>query len=275
MEPLYAVLLGIIQGLTEFLPVSSSGHLVLAQHLFGMTEPELLFDISLHIGTLLAICLVFYREIQSILTTLLRLPLLLKSAGGLRSLLSDNANVRLTAMIIAGSVPTAIIGVLFHQVTDQLFGTVWIVGVMLLITGTFLWLTRLTGSIRRPLERMTFKDALMIGLVQGLAILPGISRSGSTISAALFLGVDREVAGRYSFLLSVPAILGALLMSLNSSSLNTSVPISMMLLGAATAGLVGYVALKLLMRLVKQGRLYRFAPYCWILGLAALTTTLG
>jgi undecaprenyl-diphosphatase len=270
MEPIYAVTLGVVQGLTEFLPVSSSGHLVLFQNLFGFREPELLFDISLHVGTLLAICLVFFRELRSLLTTLLRLPRLLTAAGGIRPLFAENQDVRLAALIVLGSIPTAFLGLLFHRVADRIFGSVGIVGAMLLITGTLLWLTRRLAGRSRPLEQVHSGDALTIGLVQGMAILPGISRSGSTICAALFLGIDRELAGRYSFLLSIPAIIGALALGLDGSWADSSVSAAMMLLGGATAAVTGYVALRVLLRVVRQGRLHRFAPYCWAVGLAAL-----
>ena len=274
MESLQSVMLGIIQGLTEFLPVSSSGHLVLLQNLFGIREPELLFDISLHIGTLIAIFIVFYREIRSILQTLLRLPALIKSPGRLKSLFADNEEIRISALIIIGSIPTAILGILFHKITDQIFGSVWIVGVMLLVTGTLLWFTRQIRIEGRPLIKVRIRDALMIGLMQGVAIMPGISRSGATISMALFLGMNREVAGRYSFLLSIPAILGALILSLNSTIIQTDIPGKIILLGTVTAAIIGYIALKVLLRMVKQGHLYYFAPYCWLLGAATLIWSL-
>lgn len=274
MESLQSVMLGIIQGLTEFLPVSSSGHLVLLQNLFGIREPELLFDISLHIGTLIAIFIVFYREIRSILQTLLRLPALIKSSGSLNSLFADNEEIRIAALILIGSIPTAILGILFHKITDQIFGSVWIVGVMLLVTGTLLWFTRRITIEGRPLIKVSIRDALMIGLIQGMAIMPGISRSGATISMALFLGMNREVAGRYSFLLSIPAILGAMMLSLNSTIIQTDIPVRIILLGTVTAAIVGYIGLKILLRLVKQGHLYYFAPYCWLLGAATLIWSL-
>ncbi len=274
MEPLQSVMLGIIQGLTEFLPVSSSGHLVLLQNLFGIMEPELLFDISLHIGTLIAIFIVFYREIRNILQTLLRLPALIKSSGNLKSLFAHNEEIRIAALIIIGSIPTAILGILFHKIVDQIFGSVWIVGVMLLVTGTLLWFTRQISTEGRPLIKVSIRDVLIIGVMQGLAIMPGISRSGSTISIALFLGINREIAGRYSFLLSIPAILGAMILSLNSTIIQTDIPVRITLLGTVTAAIVGYIGLKILLRMVKQGRLYYFAPYCWLLGAATLIWSL-
>ncbi|MBA3019229.1 MAG: undecaprenyl-diphosphate phosphatase [Proteobacteria bacterium] len=274
MESLQSVMLGIIQGLTEFLPVSSSGHLVLLQNLFGITEPELLFDISLHVGSLMAIFIVFYQEIRNILQALLHLPALIKSSGNFKSLFADNEEIRISALILVGSIPTAILGILFHKIVDQIFGSVWIVGVMLLVTGTLLWFTRQMSVEGRPLIKVSIRDVLIIGLMQGIAIMPGISRSGSTISIALFLGINREIAGRYSFLLSIPAILGAMILGLDSTIIQTNIPVKIILLGTLTAGIVGYIALKILLRLVKQGRLYYFAPYCWLLGAATLIWSL-
>ncbi|MBU2521671.1 MAG: undecaprenyl-diphosphate phosphatase [Proteobacteria bacterium] len=274
MESLQSVILGIIQGLTEFLPVSSSGHLVLLQNLFGITEPELLFDISLHVGSLMAIFIVFYQEIRNILQALLRLPALIKSSGNLKSVFADNEEIRISALILVGSIPTAILGILFHKIADQIFGAVWIVGVMLLVTGTLLWFTRQISLEGRPLIKVSIRDALMIGLIQGLAIIPGISRAGSTISMALFLGINREIAGRYSFLLSIPAIMGAMILGLDSTIIQTNIPVKTILLGTFTAGIVGYIALKLLLRIVKQGHLYYFAPYCWLLGAVTLIWSL-
>jgi undecaprenyl-diphosphatase len=274
MESFQSVMLGIIQGLTEFLPVSSSGHLVLLQNLFGIREPELLFDISLHLGTLIAIFIVFYREIQSILQTLFRLPDLIKSSVNLKSVFAENEEIRIFTLILAGSLPTAILGILFHKIADQIFGSLWIVGVMLLVTGTLLWFTRQIDIEGRPLIKVSIRDALMIGLMQGMAIMPGISRSGSTISIALFLGINREIAGRYSFLLSVPAILGAMILGLDSTIIRTNISVKIILLGTVSAGIVGYIALKFLLRIVKQGRLYYFAPYCWLLGAATLIWSL-
>ncbi|MBU4186158.1 MAG: undecaprenyl-diphosphate phosphatase [Proteobacteria bacterium] len=274
MEPLQSVMLGIIQGLTEFLPVSSSGHLVLLQNLLGLREPELLFDISLHIGTLIAIFIVFYQEIRNILQAMLRLPALIKSSGNLKSLFANNEEIRISALILVGSIPTAILGILFHKIADQIFGAVWIVGAMLLVTGTLLWFTRRMSIEGRPLIKVSIRDALMIGLIQGMAIMPGISRSGATISMALFLGINREIAGRYSFLLSIPAILGAMMLSLNSTIIQTDIPVRIILLGTVTAAIVGYIALKILLRLVKQGRLHYFAPYCWLLGAVTLIWSL-
>ncbi len=269
MEWFQAAVLGVVQGLTEFLPVSSSGHLVIGQHLFGLTEPELLFDVSLHIGTLLAVLVVFSKEIGAILQALFRLPGLAAGAGGWRAAVRKNEPLQTAVLIVAGSVPTAIIGLGFQKVADRLFSSVTMVGLMLLVTGAILWATRGRSQGAKTVSSMTVKDALVIGLLQGLAIVPGISRSGATISAALFLGVQRDTAGRFSFLLSLPAIAGALLLEVTKGAAS-GVPVSMLLLGGAVAAVTGWIALVVLLRIVKKGHLHRFAPYCWALGAAVL-----
>jgi len=141
---------------------------------------------------------------------------------------------------------------------------------MLVVTGLLLWVTRNLNPTGRPIGRVTAKDALVIGITQGLAILPGISRSGSTISIALFMGVDREVAGRYSFLLSIPAILGALILGLDPSIGHTSISAKVIFMGTVSAAMIGYISLKILLKIVKKGKLYYFAPYCWLVGVTAL-----
>lgn len=271
MNWIEAVVLGVVQGLTEFLPVSSSGHLVLFQHLFGLVEPELLFDISVHVGTLMAVLVVFYRDILQMLGALVQLPRLVRSAGGWGALFASHPEIRLAAMIVVGCVPTALLGIFFAKIAEQLFGTVWLVGAALLITGTFLWFTQRQKTTGRPIRQMRLKDALVIGLVQGLAIVPGISRSGATISAALYLGVDRDLAGRFSFLLAIPAILGALVLGLDSEAFHTDLSIGTIVLGSLTAAIVGYLALVVLLKMVRKGQLHRFSPYCWLVGLSAIT----
>lgn len=270
MKWIEAVILGVVQGLTEFLPVSSSGHLVLFQHLFGLMEPELLFDICVHVGTLVAVLAVFRRDILELLKTLVRVPVLIRTSGGVRSLFNSHADFRLMVMILLGCIPTVLLGVIFAKVAERLFGTVWLVGVALLITGTFLWFTQRSKTTGHSIKEMRLKDAFMIGLVQGLAIIPGISRSGATISAALYLGVDREFAGRFSFLMAIPAILGALILGLDSEAFQTTLPVDKILIGSLVSAAVGYAALVILLKMVRKGQLHRFAPYCWIVGGVAL-----
>ena len=273
MELYQGVVLGVLQGLTEFLPVSSSGHLVLGQNFFGITEPALSFDISVHLGTLFAVLVVFFQQIKAIFVTLGRL---IRSAGSMdkvRKAVQEDGDVRLAALIIVGSIPTAIIGLILRNYVDLLFSSLVLVGSMLLVTGTFLWFTRLTPSEGKKVKEIGFGTALFIGTCQGIAVIPGISRSGATIAAGLFSGVERETAARYSFLLSMPAIVGAELLMLKDS-FATGIGFNFItLLSTLVAFIVGTLALVVLIRIVKKGRLHLFAPYCWTLGV--ITIILG
>ena len=269
MEPIQAMILGTIQGLTEFLPVSSSGHLVLAQYLFGLKGAELFFDISVHMGTLGAVLIFFRKEIAAILMSLLRAFIgVARKEMSLKGAWADS-DVRLAILIVIGSVPTAVIGLLFHQISEQLFSSVTLVGFTLMATGLLLWGTRRIDTAGRGIPEFTIFHALAIGIVQGLAILPGVSRSGSTIAAGLYLGLNRAVAARFSFLLSIPAIVGAQLLGLKHVG-PSAVPNDVILLGTVSAFVVGYLSLAMLMYVINRGRMYFFAPYCWLAGGAAL-----
>jgi undecaprenyl-diphosphatase len=276
MDPIEAIILGIIQGLTEFLPVSSSGHLVLFQHLFGLKEAELFFDVCVHLGTLVAVIIVFRQEIIKIISALLQLVSLGRQNEKFLQKMESNPELKMAVLIVIGSIPTAILGLLFAGIADRLFSSTLITGIMLMVTGLLLWFTRKaeTHAVAASSGHLTTGKALIIGIVQGLAIIPGISRSGSTISTALLLGVNRETAARYSFLLSIPAIVGAGLLSLKDGFSQTGPVIWISLLGAVMAAIVGYGALKSLLHIVKKGRLYVFAPYCWLVGLLAILFSL-
>ena len=272
MTTLEAIILGIIQGLTEFLPISSSGHLVLFQQLFGLKEAELFFDVCVHLGTLVAVVVVFHREIRNIIAALLRLVSLAEQKGTILQQVESDSELKMALLIVIGSIPTAVLGLMFQSIADQLFSSSFLTGLMLMVTGLLLWLTRRAKSGNRVagIESFSKTKAFIIGIVQGLAIIPGISRSGATISIGLLLGIDREMAARYSFLLSIPAIIGAGVLSLKDGLSQTDPVIRLSLLGAAAAALVGYAALKVLLRMVKKGRLYVFAPYCWLIGILAI-----
>ncbi len=273
MNYLLAAFLGAVQGLTEFLPVSSSGHLVLFQNLFGLNQNELFFDICLHAGTLVAVVVVFARPIGRIFKALGRLP---ETAGtsGIGFALNNNEDLRLAWLIFWASLPTAIMGLFFSKTAETLFSSSLLVGLMLIVTGGVLWLTRKRRSGGKQILQVTVSDALLVGLVQGLAIVPGISRSGSTIAAALLLGMDRRVAGRFSFLICLPAIVGATLLGVKDASIATGMPAGAVVAGSLTAAVAGYLALVFLLRVVDSGRLYRFAPYCWLVGIAAVGISL-
>jgi len=253
MDIFQTITLGIIQGLTEFLPVSSSGHLVLLQNLFGLKEPELLLDSSLHLGTLFAVCLYFRDDIKQMVREVLKFDL-------------SKPHGSLALWVLVGSLPTGIIGLLFKTPLERLFGSLPIVGLMLVATGVIVGSSRLIPKNYHSRERVGLLIALAVGTAQGLAIIPGISRSGATIVCGLFCGLDRELAGRFSFLLSIPAIIGALAVQLNVEALE-NVGIAPLLFGFASSAVVGILALRLLMGMVKKGHLSYFAPYCLALGL--------
>lgn len=261
-----ALVLGALQGATEYLPVSSSGHLVIAEHLFGLREPTLFFNIVLHVGTLSAIFIYYRRDLAELTReTVAGLGDLLRG-GSLSAVLESRPGFRLALLIAVGTVPTAVIGLVFRSSFERMFGSVELTGVMLVVTGSVLFLTRFAP--KEPSRGIGLVSALIIGTVQGLAIAPGISRSGTTIAAALFRGVEREEAARFSFLLSIPSITGALLVESRGAS--DGVGVGALILGFAAAALVGYLCLALLVQLVKRNRLSIFSYYCWALGLIAI-----
>jgi len=261
--------LGIVQGVTEFLPVSSSGHLVIFQVLLGQDEPQLLFDVMLHAGTLVAILAVFRKDIADLTRTVL-------GAAGIGKP-ADRPATWLPVAIVVGCVPTGVIGVAFSEQFERLFASTTAAGTGLMITGAILISTlwRKGAGSEGPenlSSRIAIWQALLIGVAQGLAIFPGISRSGTTIAVALLLGVERELAARFSFLLAIPAIAGALVFELKDYAPPAASATSMgvMLCGAVIAAITGVLALKLLLGIVRKGQISLFAYYCWALGLLAI-----
>lgn len=258
----HAMLLGLLQGLTEFLPVSSSGHLVIAQHFLpGFDQPGLAFDILLHLGTMIAVLLYFRRDIGLMLVSPLRQG---PEARTYRKMLG---------LILLASVPTALIGLGFKDVFEGMYDNLPLVAWMLLVTGVLLFLSERYRRPGRKEGQLTISDALVVGTVQGLAIIPGISRSGSTISTLLLKGVDGETAARFSFLLALPAVFGAALLSLRDLQQVATAEIPMYLVGTGTAFLVGLLSIHFLLAVVRRKRLVGFAIYCWLVGAALLTLT--
>lgn len=266
------IFLGIIQGLTEFLPISSSGHLVIFQHLIGLKNPELLLDISLHLGTLLAVLIFFRADVKMLITesagyiaTVLRKG----KHGGQVSEIRQFPHAALTFWILIGIIPTALIGIIFGSFFHEMFGSTLIVGIMLMVTGTILAFSRLIPDYFTTKKKIGLISAMAVGLAQGVAITPGISRSGTTIVCGLFCGLDRDLAGRFSFLISIPAILGALVMKFDMTEL-AEIGYIPFLTGIITSFLVGLFALKITMDFVRRGKLYYFFPYCFLAGIAAI-----
>jgi len=260
MTLLQAMLLGLVQGLTEFLPVSSSGHLAITQHFLpGFSQPGVLFDVLLHLGTMLAVVIYFRRDLGRL-------------AGALRPG-GDAVARRTLRLLIVASIPTALIGLSFKDFFESLFDNLPVVAGMLLVTGTLLFVAERLRRRAQPARReaaLTTGDALVVGCVQGLAIIPGISRSGSTIAALLLKGVDGETAARFSFLLALPAVFGATLLQLRHLDQLAAGQLPAYLAGTLVAFAVGYAAIHLLLAVVRRQRLAWFAGYCWLVGLAVL-----
>jgi undecaprenyl-diphosphatase len=256
MNAFEAIILGIVQGLTEFLPISSSGHLVLFQNLFGFQEPEILFDVSLHLGTLLAVIIYFRSDLMEMVKALVQRDF-------------KNPSASLFLWVIIGCIPTAVIGLVFKDPLEGLFGSVTLVGFMLLATGIIVGLDRVIPGHHTTRMQVGLLTALAVGTAQGLAIIPGISRSGATIICGMLCGMNREMAGRFSFLLSIPAIMGAMGLQMDLEAVQR-LGFAPLISGFVTATFVGILALKLLMGMIKKGHLYYFAPYVWAMGTAVI-----
>lgn len=256
---LQAIALGVLQGLTEFLPISSSGHLVLGQVALGLQEPQLLFDVLLHVGTLAAVLYFYGRDVWRILRACLL------ALAGRRE---DRPSARTGGLIILGTIPAALVGLLLEDFIERAFGSPRAVSFALLATGALLYFTKSVPAGARGEDQVTWRDALLIGVFQAFAILPGISRSGSTIACALFLRIEREHAARFSFLLSIPAIGGAFVLKARHLAQISSPDILPFLVGTIAAAGTGVLALAWLLRLVRGGNLRGFAYYCWAVGIA-------
>ena len=264
MTTIQAIILGIIQGLTEFLPVSSSGHLVLFSRLFKVQEPSLIFEVMVHVGTLLAVLVVFRSEVLLLFRSFLAL---LQNPKDAKQQMEQDPGSRLLLALVLGTIPAVLAALLFKDQIEGLFSSSLFVGFMLLATGTILYLTERLSGAKQRLETMTLKDAVLIGLGQAVAMVPGISRSGTTIAAGLVRGLDRESAARFSFLLAIPAILGALVLSIGDLfSGAAQIGWGVMGAGFVAAALTGYVAIHFLLDLVKKGKLVWFSYYTWAIG---------
>lgn len=276
MNIFQSLILGLVQGLTEFIPISSSAHLVLVPWAAGWPAPGLAFDTMLHWGTLLAVLAYFRHDWPGIVTGWLRSVFSRgpwSTAAGGR--LAD-PQARLGWWLILGTLPAAAIGYLFEDFFEHLFNSPIAVGGFLLITAAILIVSERLGRRVRKLDEMRPLDALLIGLAQAAAIAPGISRSGATIAAGLGFGLRREDAARFSFLLSMPAILGAgllqLIQLLDAGSLADQWPA--LVVGFTAAAVSGYLCIKFLLAYLRRGRLYVFAGYCACVGMAVLAAGL-
>ncbi len=259
MSWIEAFILGLIQGLSEFLPVSSSGHLELGGVLFGLQDPDgfFLFNIMVHGATFLSVLVVFRNDITDMISSCLRLRW--------------DHETKFVVMLLVSAIPVAVVGFLFEEQIESVFqGRVVFVGCMLLITATILFLTRFAPQQHKEVN---VARALLVGLAQTIAVLPGISRSGATIATALFLGVDRQKAVRFSFLMVLIPIFGANLLKLLSNSPETTgagIATAPLIVGTVTAFIAGLIACRWMLKIVAKGKLEYFSAYCLVVGLSAI-----
>lgn len=275
MSYLMSAVLGFVQGVAEFLPISSSGHLTLLQHFFGMPEPDQLFNILLHFATLLAVCIYYLQDVVEMIVEFFR---------GIASLFSRQPSHgnppearRLVLLVIVGTLPLFVVMLIKDQV-EALGSSPVFVSCALLVTGFVLFLSDRMAGGKKTARNATMKDVLLVGVAQGCATIPGLSRSGCTISAGMAVGFDRKFAVRYSFLMSLPAVLGATILEVKDVfGAEGGLPEGMLpkyLLGMVIAGVVGYFSIRLVNLLASKGKFGAFAYYCWAAGLIFLILSL-
>ncbi|MBO6147136.1 MAG: undecaprenyl-diphosphate phosphatase [Lachnospiraceae bacterium] len=274
MNIIQAIILGIVQGLTEFLPVSSSGHLAIIQNLFHInTDGGLLFDVLLHIGTLIAIFLVFWKDIVKLVIEFFGI------IGDFFRRFSDpdlivlsSAYRKFVLLIIVSTIPTGILGYVGRHFVAYASSTLIIPGIGLIITAILLFICDRIGDGRNGIKKISYLNAFEIGMAQGVATIPGISRSGATISVGLMLGIKKETAVKYSFIMSIPAVIGAAVLEIKDAG-GTTVTVSTVVayvVGMIVSAVVGYFAIRFMIGVVRRKRYIYFSIYCMVMGLVAI-----
>ena len=264
MGLLQALILGIVQGATEFLPVSSSGHLVLFPAFLGWDSPSLVFDTTVHLATLIAVVAVFWRDILTLIVSWWR--------GLIKGRPFESTESRLAWWVIVGTVPGVLAGFLLEDIFESFFASPPAAGGFLLLTAVLLVLAEVLGRRQRDITTVTWFDSLLIGIGQAAAISPGLSRSGTTMAVGMFRGITRESAARFSFILSVPIITGAGLVQLydllRHGDFSTEAPL--LLIGFLSAAISGYLAIRWFMSYLRKRPLYPFSIYCVVVGVLAI-----
>lgn len=269
---LQALILGIVQGLGEFLPISSSGHLAVIQHFFGIEgESVLLFAVMLHLGTLISVFIIYWHDIVKLVKELIAVIKDIFTGKGLR--INHNPVRRLGFMIIVATIPTALIGLLFNDIFAGLYLSLMAVGIGFLVTGTILFIAEKMGKNEKKVWGMKFRHAVFIGIMQGIAICPGVSRSGSTLFGGLMSGLDRNFALRFAFLISIPSILGSVILEF-PPAISAGLPEGIwgpVIVGTVVSAISGFIAIKAMLKIVAGKRLTVFSWYTWVLGAAVLS----
>ncbi len=274
MNIFQAIILGIVQGLTEFLPVSSSGHLAIIQNLFHInTDGGLLFDVLLHIGTLIAIFLVFWKDIVKLVIEFFGIIAdFFRRFSDPDLIVLSSAYRKFVLLIIVSTIPTGILGYVGRHFVSYASTTLIIPGIGLIITSVLLFICDRIGDGRNGIKKISYLNAFEIGMAQGVATIPGISRSGATISVCLMLGIKKETAVKYSFIMSIPAVIGAAILELKDLG-GTTVTVSTVIayvIGMIVSAVVGYFAIRFMIGVVRRKKYIYFSIYCMVIGLVAV-----
>ena len=282
MSFIEAIVLGIIQGLAEFLPISSSGHLALFKKMFGLSDVGLTFDLMLHFGTLVAVFIVYWKDIWELIKEGVMIIVdvchnivcfFKKNKRGYRKVVGTPYR-RFVMLIIVSTIPTGIIGLLFKKIFNMDNPSLLVVGLSLLITACLLYIVDELPEKRKREETVSFKDAVIVGVAQGIATLPGLSRSGTTITVERMLGFDRKFAVKYSFIMSIPAILGANILDFKDlfdpANAISGSQFMCYLAGTVVAGFVGFICIKAMLVLIKNKKFKYFSYYCGVVGMIAI-----
>lgn len=280
-----AIFLGIVQGITEFLPVSSSGHLAIFKNIFGMEDIGLSFDILFHVGTLLAVFVVYWRDIARLIYDgvgivvdfcanigIFFVNLSAEQKRAYRRVI-NSAYRKFAMLVIVSTIPTGIIGILGKDLIEEASATLLIPGLCLLITGTLLLISDSMKDGRKTPKQTTYPNAIFMGVCQGFATLPGISRSGTTITSGLVCGLRRDFAVKYSFIMSIPAIMGAAVLDLKDFGTDvTKAEMTNGIIGMLFAAIVGYICIKTMLVIVRNKKFKFFAYYCYLIGFVSIGT---
>ena len=274
MDIIQGIIIGIVQGLTEFLPVSSSAHLVFIQNILGV-ESSLAFDTFLHLGSLLAVLWFFRGDIYRMLSSWI-LSLKDITQHRFREGFQEDPYKRLAWYVILATIPVAFAGLLFEDAVESLFaGALYVPAFFLFVTGTILYLSQRMASGEINFNTIGKKEALFMGVGQACAILPGLSRSGTTIAAGLVIGLDKEFAAKFSFILSIPAIFGAFVLQLKDIGTSLDANFLPVILGFIAAFIAGYAAIKWMLELIQKRNLDIFSYYCWIVGIVVFVGSIA
>lgn len=285
MELIKAIIMGIVQGVAEFLPISSSGHLAIMKHILHMeTDTGLLFDVLLHMGTLVAIFIVFWKDIQELIVEGLKIlgaffanigrwvhNLFTKNRKEYRKVIATPYQ-RFVMLVLVSTIPTGIIGFLLRDVIETVSATLLVPGLSLILTSILLTIADRVKTGKKTETDASYKDAGLIGVAQGIATLPGLSRSGTTITACLLAGFDRSFAVKYSFIMSIPAVLGAMVLEMKDFTMDMVSQNDLInyMIGTLVACVVGYVCIKTMLVIVKGKKFKFFAIYCFAIGILAV-----